>query len=76
MESGSTKVTLKKTYLDTLPLGSHTFEIVSVYGSAKTSFEIKSGSPETGLYDSVVIYIIALIALCTFVVANKKKTSR
>ncbi|MEG0842231.1 MAG: hypothetical protein RSF69_06820 [Erysipelotrichaceae bacterium] len=44
VKSGSTIVTLKKSYLNTLTEGSHTLEIVSKNGSAKTSFTIKKNN--------------------------------
>lgn len=40
VEEGSTKVTLKKDYLDTLSLGEHTFAIVSKNGVAETKLTI------------------------------------
>lgn len=40
VESGSTKVTLFKAYLDTLSIGTHSFEIISKNGSITTTIKI------------------------------------
>ena len=40
-ESGSTKITLLPAYLETLSLGAHSIEIVSIDGSASTNFTVK-----------------------------------
>ena len=41
---GSTKITVKAAYLNTLAVGSHTIEILSKDGSAKTTFTITNGT--------------------------------
>lgn len=52
VKSGSTIITLKKDYLDTLSAGTHTFEIVWTDGSASTNFTVKAadnpGNPGGG----------------------------
>ena len=55
VEVGSTVVTLKAAYLNTLSVGSHTLDIVSINGSAHTTFTIQPSEgdqetdvPETG----------------------------
>ena len=49
-KSGSTVVTLKASYLETLPVGTHTVAIVSDTGTAGARFTIASGTtiPQTG----------------------------
>lgn len=42
--SGSTKVTMKADYINTLTVGKHTLTIVSADGEASTEFEIKAAS--------------------------------
>ena len=41
-ESGSTKITLKKEFIDTLSVGEHILSIVSTDGKATTSFTVKA----------------------------------
>ena len=45
-KSGSTIITFKKEYLNTLSVGTHTCEIVWTDGSASTTFTIKAATPE------------------------------
>lgn len=45
-KSGSTIITFKKEYLNTLSAGTHTCEIVWTDGSASTTFTIKATTPE------------------------------
>lgn len=42
VKSGSTIITLKKSYLNTLSVGTHTFEIVWTDGSANTTFTVEA----------------------------------
>ena len=65
-EEGSTIVTLKSVYLETLETGKHSIEIVSADGSASTNFTVKANSrpadsndPQTG--DNSMIYLWTLI---------------
>ena len=69
--SGSTEITLKASYLQTLALGDHSFTITSNDGAASTRFHVvdangNSTSPKTGsntvLY--VVMMLIAAAAVC------------
>ena len=45
-KAGSTIITFKKEYLNTLSVGTHTCEIVWTDGSASTTFTIKAATPE------------------------------
>lgn len=48
VKEGSTIVTLKAEYLNTLSVGSHTIEIVWTDGTASTTFTIKAASSDNG----------------------------
>ena len=48
VKEGSTIVTLKTDYLNTISVGIHTFEILWTDGSASTTFAIKADTPEDG----------------------------
>ena len=48
VKEGSTIVTLKADYLNTLSVGTHTFEILWTDGSASTTFTIKTDSSDNG----------------------------
>lgn len=48
VKKGSTIITLKKSYLDTLSKGSHTIEIIWTDGSASTTFVIEKATSDTG----------------------------
>ena len=48
VKEGSTIVTLKADYLNTLSVGTHTFEILWTDGSASTTFTIKADSSDNG----------------------------
>ena len=59
VKEGSTIVTLKAEYLETLPAGSHTLAIVSKIGTASTEFTIKAaadGSAQTGDDFNIALY--------------------
>ena len=67
-KSGSTIVTLKNSYLNTLSLGKHTFEIVWEDGSASTTFTLKpteddkvSVDPNTGDNSLLGLWLVLLI---------------
>lgn len=67
--SGSTVVTLKASFLKTLPEGKHTITFVYTDGTVSTQFEVKAvdvdGSPATGdAFPMVVMF--ALMTICTF----------
>ncbi len=68
--SGSTEVTLKASYLETLALGAHSFQITSNDGSAHTKFTVvdkngNSTSPKTGVnYILYVVMILTAAAVC------------
>ena len=67
VEKGSTKVTFKPEYLETLSSGKHTFTIVSTDGEATTTIEIDNGtgnnstSPKTGSK----VYLVYLLTLAS-----------
>ena len=48
VKEGSTIVTLKADYLNTLSVGTHTFEILWTDGSASTTFNIKADTSDDG----------------------------
>ena len=48
VKEGSTIVTLKADYLNTLSVGSHTFEMIWTDGTASTTFTIKADSSDNG----------------------------
>ena len=63
-KEGSTVVTLKSSYLQTLKLGKHTVSIVYADGSADGSFTVEKASPvpETGDDANPMVYAAALTA--------------
>jgi hypothetical protein len=65
-KEGSTIITLKAEYLNTLSVGKHTFEIVWNDGSASTSFIIKEGgsvdAPNTGDTTNPLWFILLLVS--------------
>ena len=85
VKEGSTIVTLKAEYLETLSVGKHTLAIVSDTGTATTEFTIKAAavtddtqSPQTGDDSNVMLWIaLMLIAVCgltgAMVYGQKKK---
>ena len=69
VKEGSTIVTLKASYLETLSVGKHTISIVSETGTADTNFTIKSApatndedvkSPQTGDNNNMSLWIALL----------------
>ena len=87
VKEGSTIVTLKAEYLETLSVGKHTLAIVSDTGTATTEFTIKAAavtddtqSPQTGDDSNVILWIALLLlsggALCASIVNSKKKSER
>lgn len=74
---GSTVVTLKAAYVDTLAAGVHTLTIVSTDGSATTQFTVtKDSAPETGDNSQMILWfaVMAVAAAAgTCVIVGKKK---
>lgn len=71
---GSTIVRLSEEYLKTLSDGSHTLDIISLSGTASTTFTIEAKSsessmlsPKTGFSDDNTLWLIILIAVWTAV---------
>ena len=82
VKEGSTIVTLKAGYLNTLTVGSHTLEIIWTDGSASTAFTVSAQtvveSPQTGDYSMMALWIAVLFVsaagvLGTAFLGKKKK---
>lgn len=82
VKEGSTVVTLKPEYLETLSVGKHTLAIVSETGTASTEFTIKAApatddtqSPQTGDSSNIMLWIALLFVSggVLSVVAYRKK---
>jgi len=84
--SGSTIVTFKPAYLETLALGKHTAEFVYTDGSASTSLTILSagnastasgGNPQTGDSGNPLLWTLlclaALLAACALVLRRRTR---
>ena len=88
VKEGSTIVTLKTSYLETLSVGKHTLAIVSETGTATTEFTVKAAavtddtqSPQTGDDSNIALWIAVLLAAGTAltgtaVYSRKRKYSR
>ncbi len=85
VKSGSTIITLKPAYLDTLSVGKHTLTVLYTDGETSGVFEVLGNSettiPETGDNSNVSLWIILMfIAACgftgTMVYGRKKKYSK
>ncbi|WP_316267489.1 immunoglobulin domain-containing protein [Claveliimonas bilis] len=88
VKEGSTIVTLKAEYLETLSVGKHTLSIVSDTGTATTEFTIKAAavtddtqSPQTGDDSNIALWIAVLLAAGTAltgtaVYSRKRKYSK
>ena len=88
VKEGSTIVTLKAEYLETLSVGKHTLAIVSETGTAETEFTIKAAAvaddtavPQTGAGSNVALWIAVMLASGTALTGavrynRKKKYSR
>lgn len=78
-KEGSTIITLKAEYLNTLSVGSHTFEIVWNDGSADTSFIIKEDgsvdAPNTGDTTNPLWFILLLVSGAGILLTGKSKYS-
>lgn len=61
--SGSTSITLKKTYLDSLSVGDHTVKIQSTDGAASTKLTItnKSSTAKTGDNSNLALWLVVLL---------------
>ena len=88
VESGSTKVTLKTSYLKTLSVGQHTIDIISTDGGhASTTFTITKNNtspnprydiPNTGVdgvnnHSLLKLSSLSLLAIGAYIVIKKKK---
>ncbi len=84
VKEGSTIVTLKADYLNTLSEGTHTFEILWTDGSASTTFTIKADTsndgnnkadvPKTGDDTPVVwLLVISILSGAGFIITAKKR---
>lgn len=85
LESGSTKVTLKPEYLETLPDGKHTVTIVSDAGTASAQFYVAAEEEEPAGLSYRALLIIAIVAaviavtcvvIIVIIVAANKKNRR
>ena len=82
VKEGSTIVTLKAGYLNTLTMGSHTLEIIWTDGSASTAFTVSAQtvveSPQTGDNSMIALWIAVLFVsgfgvVATAVYGKKRK---
>ena len=88
VKEGSTIVTLKPEYLNTLTAGKHTLEIVWTDGTADTTFTVDAkpantdtNSPQTGDSSSIALWIALLFisaagVLSTAVLGKKRKSAK
>ena len=81
VKEGSTIVTLKAGYLNTLTVGSHTLEIIWTDGSASTTFTVKADSPQTGDNSMMPLWIALLFVsgfgvVATTVIGKKKSSAK
>ena len=79
VKEGSTIVTLKAGYLNTLTVGSHTLEIIWTDGSASTTFSVNAKSPQTGDNSMMALWIAVLFVsgfgvVATAVYGKKRKS--
>lgn len=71
VKEGSTIVTLKAEYLETLSVGKHTLAIVSETGNAETEFTVKAAaaddtqSLQTGDSSNVMLWLVVMLAAGT-----------
>jgi len=77
-KAGSTIITLKASYLETLTAGEHTIAVVYTDGETAGTFEIeaKSVTPETGDHSNVVLWstalLISVLAAAVLVIGRKR----
>ena len=85
VEEGSTVVTLKASYLETLSVGKHTLSVVSQTGTATTNFTIQAApaaedtqSPQTGEGNEILLWMTLLAmagaGLCVARSVTKKRS--
>ncbi len=78
-ESGSTVITLKASYLDTLSAGKHTLTVVYTDGETSCEFTIaaKSATPATGDDSNIMLFgsmfTMSLAAIVVLLLASKKR---
>lgn len=81
VKTGSTIITLKASYLDTLAVGEHTITVVYTDGSTDGTFNVhaKANSPATGDNSNMFLWIALLFisggAVITLTVVERKKRS-
>lgn len=79
VKAGSTIITLKASYLDTLAVGEHTITVVYTDGSTDGTFNVhaKSNSPATGDDFNIALYsslmAVSVTALVVLLLASKKR---
>ena len=79
VKAGSTIITLKASYLDTLAVGEHTITVVYTDGSTDGTFNVhaKANSPATGDNSNMFLWIALLFisggAVITLAVVDRKK---
>ena len=78
VKEGSTIVTLKADYLNTLSVGTHTFEILWTDGSANTTFTSKANTsdniPKTGDNTPIVwLFILSILSGTGLIITVKKR---
>ena len=80
VKEGSTIVTLKADFLNTLPVGKHTLSIVSANGTAETTFTIiaeQEGVPQTGDARILSPWIaLLLLACCALIIVQRGGRSK
>ena len=79
VKAGSTIITLKASYLDTLAVGEHTITVVYTDGSTDGAFNVhaKANSPATGDDFNITLYAslmaVSVTALVVLLLASKKR---
>ena len=79
VKAGSTIITLKASYLDTLAVGEHTITVVYTDGSTNGTFNVhaKANSPATGDDFNIALYgslmVVSVTALVVLLLASKKR---
>ena len=79
VKAGSTIITLKASYLDTLTVGEHTITVVYTDGGTDGTFNVhaKANSPATGDNSHLMLWIVLLLisggALVTLTVVDRKR---
>ena len=79
VKAGSTIITLKASYLDTLAVGEHTISVVYTDGSTDGTFNVhaKANSPATGDDFNIALYgslmVVSVTALVVLLLASKKR---